>query len=84
MCYQSYSFFQIGSLSKIAEISSRAFRNYCRDKKEKSIFTLRQPFILSRTKNMKTIKKWKILKTDVALDNKWSIVHKDTVEPPLG
>jgi len=33
---------------------------------------------------MKTIKKWKILKTDIALDNKWCTVHKDIVELPSG
>jgi ADP-ribose pyrophosphatase len=33
---------------------------------------------------MKNIEKWKILKTDVALDNKWCTVHKHTVELPSG
>jgi len=33
---------------------------------------------------MKTIQKWKTLKTDVALDNKWCTVHKDTVQLPSG
>ncbi len=33
---------------------------------------------------MKTIQKWKTLKTDVALDNKWYTVHKETVELPSG
>jgi ADP-ribose pyrophosphatase len=33
---------------------------------------------------MKTIKKWKTLKTEVALDNKWTTVHKETVELPSG
>ena len=30
------------------------------------------------------MQKWKILKTDVALDNKWCTVHKDMVELPSG
>ena len=33
---------------------------------------------------MKNIEKWKILKTDVALDNKWCTVHKHIVELPSG
>jgi len=33
---------------------------------------------------MKKIEKWKILKTDIALDNKWCVVHKDTVALPSG
>lgn|ERR1700722_5780228 len=33
---------------------------------------------------MKNIEKWKILKTDVALDNKWCTVHKHMVELPSG
>ncbi len=30
------------------------------------------------------MEKWKIIKTDVALDNKWCTVHKDIVELPSG
>jgi 8-oxo-dGTP pyrophosphatase MutT (NUDIX family) len=33
---------------------------------------------------MKTIEKWKTLKTEVALDNKWTTVHKETVALPSG
>src|ERR1700733_14051622 len=33
---------------------------------------------------MKSIQKWKRLKTEVALNNKWCTVHKDTVELPAG
>lgn len=33
---------------------------------------------------MKAIEKWKTLKTDIVIDNKWCKVNKDTVELPSG
>jgi len=33
---------------------------------------------------MKKIEKWKIVKTDIVLDNKWCVVNKDTVALPSG
>jgi len=47
-------------------------------------FSLVPAFTREQAISMKSIEKWKILKTDIPLDNKWCTVHKDTVELPSG